>query len=569
MARLIPKIDPEDIQEPGERTVARALVAQLPDDCVIYHGLRWLRPEQSRQADKLYLQPGEVDFIVVHPDHGVLVLEVKGGPLEYDEKRERWGRREEGKTRLKQVKEDPFTQAERNQHSVRDELKKYGLFGHKHEPLPFTLGHAVVFPHSRYRGTLPANAQPDILITADDLDRLAERIPEALDAWRRGARVPLGRPELDAIQESLSPMLHLTPVLWRTLDDQEARLKRLTDEQERLLDLLSTLERAAIQGVAGSGKTILALSQAQRFARAGKRTLLVCYNLPLAEWLRGQIPEKYRGRIDVQTFHGLCSKMCKLAGVPFPTTDRRDFWTYEAPELLEAACKIAADQHGYDAIVADEGQDFEDNWWHALQQTFRTAEQRVDPGKMVLFVFYDPRQNIYVEHPAVPAALGRSFPLARNCRNTRRISALCGQILGSPLETYDGTPEGDEPRQSTYGSPHTTLKHTQRVLEDWCLRDRGGLALNRVAILTARDVSSDWPDTLGSIPLTRSFDDWRAGKGVLLTTHRRFKGLEADGLVLAGIPQPGKDDFYSVADHYVACSRAKHLLEIVFDDSQT
>lgn len=565
MARLIPSIDPEDIQEPGERSVARALVAQLPDDCVIYHSFRWLRPEPSRETDKLYLQPGEIDFIIVHPDHGVLVLEVKGGPLEYDQQRAHWGRRQEGKQRLKKVKEDPFTQVERNKYTVHHALKNTGLF--QGSQPPFALGHAVAFPHSRYHGPLPQNARPEILFTADDLDRLDERVAQALDAWRRGERARLDRATLDAIQESLSPVLQLTPVLWRSLDDQEARLKRLTGEQARTLDLLAGHERAAIRGVAGSGKTILAMSQAQRFARAGKRTLLVCYNRPLADWLARQMPGKYQDRIDVHTFHSLCASMCKAAGLPFEFKRDPNFWRYEAPALLERAGQIAADQHGYDAMVVDEGQDFADQWWFALQQSFRSPEQRSDPDRMVMFVFYDPKQNIYEAHPTLPASLGKAFLLVRNCRNTRRISALCSDIVGVDMEIHEDAPEGEEPGHSRRASLRDIIRHTERIVRGWCRPDRDGLGFDRVAILTPVDSAADWPAVLDDIPLTRDFDQWRAGKGVLLATHRRFKGLEADALVLAGIPEPGSRDFYTLADHYVACSRAKHLLEIVQDES--
>ena len=63
--------------------------------------------------------------------------------------------------------------------------------------------------------------------------------------------------------------------------------------------------------------------------------------------------------------------------------------------------------------------------------------------------------------------------------------------------------------------------------------------------------------------LVKDFDAWRAGRGVLLATHRRFKGLEADAMVLAGVPDAGSSKYYSEADDYVASSRAKHLLEVV------
>lgn len=37
MARLYPNYDPESITLKPERDVARALVRDLPDDCLIYH----------------------------------------------------------------------------------------------------------------------------------------------------------------------------------------------------------------------------------------------------------------------------------------------------------------------------------------------------------------------------------------------------------------------------------------------------------------------------------------------------------------------------------------------------
>ena len=43
--------------------------------------------------------------------------------------------------------------------------------------------------------------------------------------------------------------------------------------------------------------------------------------------------------------------------------------------------------------------------------------------------------------------------------------------------------------------------------------------------------------------------------------------ISSDALVLAGIPEPDTKKYYTRVDHYVACSRAKHVLEIIFDRS--
>jgi len=44
---IIPKIDPREISNVGERDVATALVEQLPDEVIIYHSYPWLRAERN------------------------------------------------------------------------------------------------------------------------------------------------------------------------------------------------------------------------------------------------------------------------------------------------------------------------------------------------------------------------------------------------------------------------------------------------------------------------------------------------------------------------------------------
>ena len=81
MARLVPDIDPESISLKPERDVARSLVRDLPDDCVIYHSYCWLRPDRNI-VDGRVLE-GEADFVILNPKKGLLVLEVKGGDIRH------------------------------------------------------------------------------------------------------------------------------------------------------------------------------------------------------------------------------------------------------------------------------------------------------------------------------------------------------------------------------------------------------------------------------------------------------------------------------------------------------
>jgi hypothetical protein len=152
-----------------------------------------------------------------------------------------------------------------------------------------------------------------------------------------------------------------------------------------------------------------------------------------------------------------------------------------------------------------------------------------------------------------------------NCRNTQCIAAYCGEILGIQLDTLEDAPSGSPPKATEVNGMRDVVRQAERVIKEWCLRERGGLQPRQVAILTHDNDTSVWPKKFGNIQVVRNLARWRANDGILLETYRRFKGLEADALILAGVPQPDPTSRYTAADHYVASSRAKHLLEIVFD----
>jgi superfamily I DNA/RNA helicase len=63
------------------------------------------------------------------------------------------------------------------------------------------------------------------------------------------------------------------------------------------------------------------------------------------------------------------------------------------------------------------------------------------------------------------------------------------------------------------------------------------------------------------IPLIDDASDWRRGAGVLVTTARAFKGLEADVVIAYGLG--GFGALFTATDLYVAWTRARHRLVLV------
>ncbi len=548
MAKLFPKIEPDEIENPGERAVARSLVNQLPPGVEVFHSFNWL----AKSAHGTLLE-GECDFILLEPEKGILFVEVKGGSLLFDG--EKWVR--QVGTQRRELNKDPFEQAQRAMRDIVDIVtRRYPGMSNE---LPFTYGFAVAFPDCRVSGWLPASIQRELILDAATLRSLPGALRRIFQGFARRDHRALYSDEVASVREALYPKYHLVPVLWRKIEDQEERLRRLTDEQQRILDILAQQPKAAISGVAGSGKTLLALAKAQAMARQGYRTLLLCYNRPLKDWLCDSVPDAFGGNLVIDNYHGLADDLCRAAGVPLwdrgETTDP-EFWSEVVPAALDEACGKLGREHKFDAIIVDEGQDFHDLWWESLQSVFCDAD-----NKACYYVFYDPNQNLFVDDPSLPDELGPTYPLQTNCRNTVRIAAHCASLVGYENQSRDDAPEGEEPSIVSVGNVREAVRVAGKRIRELCLSNTGGLKPSQVAVLAPASAEKLWPDRLGTTSLTKDFEEWRRGEGVLIATWGRFKGLEADAVVV--IETPMRNEARETTSRYVARSRAKHLLTVI------
>jgi hypothetical protein len=553
VAKLIPHLDLADIQNKPERDVAAGLVNGLDDTCLVFHSYPWLRPERHDRGKEEFLAEGEADFVIFSPEFGLLDLEVKGGSIFYDPPAHRWFRRtDKGK---KIPISDPFQQGQRNIHVLVEQVLKCQF--RANERLPCAFGFAVIFPDCEYTGAMPPGADAGILLTYKDLAFLDRRIPEVAKKWdRQTGRGRLTRADTTRIVEGLSPTFRLLPILSRQVESQEDALVRLTDRQQEALEGLYANPRVFVLGTAGSGKTMLAMARAQRVAEEGKTTLFLCYNKGLADWLAALVPEKLRKCLSVYHFHRLCSEWCWTAGIPFhvPADDDGAFWRDAAADLLDRA--IDRNSTRFDAVVVDEAQDFHPNWWMPIELLNTFAEDGP------LYVFCDPAQNLFVDTDLVLPELPVRYSLPTNCRNTRRIATTCGRIRGVEIGVRREAPDGVDPKVEVVSPGDRQRVTCEKQIRDWL--NAGRLKPNQVAVLSPRRQASSslaGVKSLGGYPIVEALSDWKDGKGILFSTIRAFKGLEADALVVIDVS--GYSPAMTQADFYVACSRAKHLLTVL------
>jgi hypothetical protein len=543
MPRFIPAIDPGNIPNTGEREVALALKEQLDDSCTVLHSVPWLNYAGEQ---KKFLAPGETDFIIIDPARGLMLLEVKGYSVRFDPDTRTWYY--ENKTSRTPAK-DPFKQAADNLGVVREKIK--ARFQGK---IPFPFGFCVAFPMSEIQGGMPAGASDSILVTCKDMPRLGDKIRNALCDWNRFPDFrPFTKEITTVLENTLFPVFKILPSRQKELEYQEEKLFRMTEEQAQTMEGIKENSRVAVKGVAGSGKTLVAMARAQEFAREGKKTLFMCYNRLLADWLQLRIPDDCAANLRVETFHGIALEFARKAGLPLENLDESSstYWSDDVPDALERACNLLGDDDKFDVLIVDEGQDFLPYWWLVLEKVRR------DPSENgPLYIFFDPQQKIYLKNVTLPLGLFM-FNLKKNCRNTRNIGDYFRKSMNLTVQMNEGTPEGAEPRIEKIQASELDAM-IERQVESWASEYK--LKASSIAVLSPQKHQPR--KKYGKYDVTHSLKNWSSNNGILFDTHRRFKGLEADAIILAGVPKPQPGSNYTPEDHYVASSRAKHLLTV-------
>ncbi len=542
-ARFFPERLPEsllrDPRREAERYVYRALQV-LPNPYVVFYSVAWLSRTNAGSRD------GEADFVIAHPELGILVLEVKGGGIAYDAVTGQWTSTD----RIGEIHhiKDPAEQARRSKHALLAKLQDLPGWGNRW----ITLGHGVVFPDVAATETaLRPDLPPEIVLDRHSMDDPATAIRRVFAFWHGQDRRAAG-PGVDGMRllvDLLGRSFRLRTPLGVELEYEEERIVELTEEQMRVLDVLAYQRRAAIQGCAGSGKTMLALEKARRLANEGFDVLLTCFNLALAQHLCQRVPEG----VTVRNFHGLCEALIEQAEIrAVPPQDTQAYYDEFLPTMLLDAIDELGPQ--YDAIVVDEGQDFKEDWWIGLQALLQ------DPEQDVFYVFFDDNQNLYRGANHIPGIIDSPpFRLIENCRNTQRIHQLVARFHPQGESIGCRGPDGREPQWIAYSSHRELEDQVRRALHR--LINEEGVAAQDVVILTPkaerRSVFKEGK-RLGNFTLTREPFPQGATQ-IWATTVHAFKGLERKVVLLAEV-EPWSRNLETLL--YVGASRARTYLLI-------
>jgi UvrD-like helicase C-terminal domain/Nuclease-related domain/AAA domain len=540
----------------AEMRLFSALSDQLDDNYLVLHSVAWIsKPGGQGPRD------GESDLLICHPQHGVLVIEVKGGRIDLDYGKLRWTSTD--RNGAVHLIKNPFEQAKRGKYGILEKLKENPAW-QRLRIGRFTLGHAVFLPDisdsARLKGP---DAPSEIMGDRNDIETLCAWTIRTFSYWReensRDRRADaIGSPGVETIRHIFARVATTRPLLSARLQDEEHERIELTRRQATVLDFLSRQRRVMIAGGAGTGKTLIARQKAERLAEEGLRTLLVCYNRGLADHLREQCNDIKN--LDVASFHQVCHRWIARAqaelGRDLMAECRRDYPgrdTYDHHQPIALAMAVDALGPAYDGIVVDEAQDFGDEFWMPIEMLLTR------PDEALLYVFLDENQDIYGRSAAIPIK-GEPIVLDRNCRNTGSIHAAAYRYYRGATVEASSIP-GIEPVLITAIGVDKQARAISALITRLVAEEK--VAPHDIAVLLCDTSNRDIREralATNPIPVSAKFGRLEAyGPGsITVDSVARFKGLERAVVILWAL-----DDCSPAHDRetlYVGMSRAKSLL---------
>lgn len=459
MPHMIPERLPSGVSQ-GEKRLF-SILQKLPDDYIVYF---------ENNSTGSY-----PDFIVIAPDLGLMVIEVKG----WYAKNVLGGDSNEicikqhGK---EQYQKHPVRQARDYMYKLMDFCQKHPEVdrllhdeGNKKNRFIFPFGHFAVLsnitseqltnhPAGDLTRVFPSDkvVPRDVFLSWEEESFTTEQLIETLRSffnptWNFD---PLTEEQINTLRGILHPetTIPIRPSAIAKKQTKKDTQKPVPKDTPSVLQLDLKQEQNArsigqghriIYGVAGSGKTIILIARAKLVSSKNPDAsiLLLCYNVVLGAYLK-KVLQDY-SNINVRHF----DEWSKENGVTRKADNSSGTWESETDDelgdrLLQALENGAPDTERYDVILIDEAQDFPSSWFSCVLEAMK---DRYD-GELI--IVGDGSQGLYPRGKVSWKEIGinargrtihKKFDLDKNYRNSREILELAASFANSDVsEDEDG-----------------------------------------------------------------------------------------------------------------------------------
>jgi DNA replication protein DnaC len=511
MARMIPEKLSSTTRSNAEKTLFHIFEKHLSADYVVFHGIWW-------QDIKYIVQDREADFLIIHPDRGILILEAKGGQIAYDRLNMAWYQNQH------KMKKSPFEQAREIKYKFLDFLSKHDEFKNK----DFCIGQCVAFPDmDEVVNNLPSEAPQEILLLRPKLENISGWISSVFDYYKAaGNCTKLGQQRTDSIINLISPSTEFRKYIANDIGENNQEIIQLTEQQFDILTNLCFHSQCIFLGCAGSGKTQLAIEKARRLCQHKVKTLVICKSNNLSLYLAASLQDEITvGYCVVYSYEEIQSQKSQL--------------TFK-----------------FTAIIVDEGQDFEQKEINGLKKLI--------PKDGTFYIFQDSNQKLSKNLNKLALQVNPTV-LDKNCRNTHKIFKHAEQFVSCIYERKSSLIEGRDVIYRIYEETDDIFSLLEKDITD--LVNKENVSPAQIVILTdmypsSKSLLSQYSHIARFYLKPYSFCD-KDQNTIHWSNIGMYKGLESDVIIL--FFEKEKKSVLSdwdIANRYVGATRAKSFLVI-------
>jgi len=561
MTTMIPPTVHESTHSKGEYEIFRKLQSDPgADDWIVLHSL-----DISHHSKNI---AGEVDFLVIIPQKGILCLEVKGcGSIARKQGQWYYGSDKSSDSR------GPFKQAAQAMHSIRKYLCRIDQ-----SLSSVVFWSAVLFPYVDFSIRSDEwhdwQAIDNTALRSAPLSALILPIIEKARLFLEGkASASWFNPLSDEptilqclnIAEILRPNFEFYESPASRSEQIQTELKYYTSEQYEVLDSMQDNNRVAFIGPAGTGKTLLAIESARRGIYAGRKVLLICFNRLLGNWLQEQTAD-----LGPNLVTGTMHKIMLSAVEPYEFEGEKgpQFWQSELPLMaIEKVIQNLSDVPRFDEIIVDEAQDILQNSY--LDYLSLVLKEGLTSGRILLFGDFE-KQAIYHQNELTPREILikrfgdiPSFSLRCNCRNTPRVVELV-HLLARLIPHYRQVLRSDDGIEPVFRYYSSECEQSQLLVDTLEELVASGYSYKDIVILSTRADKHCLASRIEDTPWKSRLSRYSFGHDVdkvLFTSIYAFKGMEAPVIIVTDLEkviETQSSDLF-----YVAITRALSRLIIL------
>ncbi|NNG82709.1 NERD domain-containing protein/DEAD/DEAH box helicase [Acinetobacter sp. ANC 5378] len=556
MATLIPDyIDIFNNKSPGEELLFN-IIKSDPNarDWIVFHSLNI--------SKHITQEMGEIDFLIVIPNKGILVVEVKAHrQVKYIDGTWYLGKSDERRGPFKQAKDAMYSLRKylREKNSYYDTTEFYSL---------------VIFTHCNFDQSTIEWERHEFANRLDldksNISKIIENFIKVSDKNKIEAKSnklniqkdkillkKIDKEYCKNIKNLLRPNFEIPLSNELIINNIKNELTRFTGEQIEAIDAIINNPRVIFNGSAGTGKTFIAIEVALRKAIEGEKVLFITFNKLINQY----ISKKLDGQKNISVF----------------TIDKLFFNFFKkirSDISKEEAENIILDfnfEDKYDFLIVDEAQDilrnelnllfleqilkggFKDGCWNIfgdfkLQTIYSLGGE---DSKFYSNLDNYAKKNNYVR-----------YELTKNCRNPENTAreVLNLLVLDSPYRSYlRVNPSIASTSIDFYKNENEFYKKIDAIITS--VKSKG-FNDKDIVILTFNKLERSILNKENKAIDVRIFD-WGVNS-VRFTTLYQFKGLEAPIIIITDIDDMTSD--YAIKKLFTGASRATDSVYFLMKD---